>query len=63
MGLLHECILCYAGFPVGFMSLSSVLRIAVGMPVSRHPPRSSVRAAFLHTAPTSDEWRKRYALT
>jgi len=28
------------------------------MPVARHPPHRSVRAAFLHTAPTSSVWRE-----
>jgi hypothetical protein len=32
--------------------------IAVGMPVTRHPPRRSVRADFPHTAPTSGVWRR-----
>ena len=31
--------------------------IAVGMPVTRHPPHRSVRADFPHTAPTSGVWR------
>ena len=30
-----------------------VLAIAVGMPVTRHPPHRSVRAQLRHTAPTS----------
>jgi hypothetical protein len=32
--------------------------IAVGMPVTRHPPRRSVRADFPHTAPTLGVWRR-----
>ena len=32
--------------------------IAVGMPVTRHPPRRSVRADFPHTAPTLGVWRQ-----
>ena len=35
-----------------------VRAIAVGMPVSQHPPRRSVQAAFPHTAPTSGWWRR-----
>ena len=30
-----------------------MLAIAVGMPVTRHPPHRSVRAQLRHTAPTS----------
>jgi hypothetical protein len=33
--------------------LVSVAAIAVGMPVTRHPPHRSVRAQLRHTAPTS----------
>jgi hypothetical protein len=29
-----------------------------GTPVSRRPPYRSVGAGLLHTAPTSDEWRR-----
>ena len=32
--------------------------VAVGTPVARRPPHRSVRAALLHTAPTSDVWRR-----
>src|SRR5437764_10725420 len=32
--------------------------VAVGTTVSRRPPHRSVRAALLHTAPTSDAWRR-----
>ena len=35
-----------------------MVMIAVGMPVTRHPPHRSVRADFPHTAPTSGVWRK-----
>ena len=34
------------------------LPVAVGIAVARYPPHRSVRAAFPHTAPTSDEWRQ-----
>jgi hypothetical protein len=30
------------------------LAIAVGTPITGRPPHRTVRAAFLHTAPTSD---------
>jgi hypothetical protein len=33
-------------------------RVAVGMPVARHPPRRSVREALPHTAPTLSIWRR-----
>ena len=32
--------------------------VAVGMPVSQHPPHRSPRAALPHEAPISDEWRQ-----
>ena len=32
--------------------------VAVGTPVTRRPPHRSVRAELLHTAPTSDAWRR-----
>src|SRR6266478_9536548 len=32
--------------------------VAVGTPVTRRPPHRSVRAELLHTAPTSDTWRR-----
>src|ERR1700735_5332463 len=32
--------------------------VAVGTPVARRPPQSSVRAGLLHTAPTSGNWRQ-----
>src|SRR5881628_958278 len=32
--------------------------VAVGTPVTRRPPHGSVRAGLLHTAPTSDIWRR-----
>ena len=32
--------------------------VAVGTPVARRPPHRSVRAGLLHTAPTSDIWRR-----
>src|SRR5687768_18509037 len=32
--------------------------VAVGTAVARRPPRRSVRAGLLHTAPTLDEWRQ-----
>ncbi|MBZ5500439.1 MAG: hypothetical protein LAP85_28935, partial [Acidobacteriia bacterium] len=32
--------------------------VAVGIPVTRHPPHRSVRALLAHTAPTSDVWRQ-----
>ena len=35
------------------LSQSTLRTIAVGMPVTRHPPHRSVRARFGHTAPTS----------
>jgi len=31
------------------------LSIAVGTPITGRPPHRTVRAAFLHTAPTSDD--------
>ncbi|MCP4335854.1 MAG: glyoxalase [Gammaproteobacteria bacterium] len=34
--------------------------VAVGMPVTRHPPHRSVRALLTHTAPTSSQTRKRW---
>ena len=36
--------------------------IAVGMPVTRHPPRRSVLALLTHTAPRSDQLRRSEAL-
>ena len=32
--------------------------VAVGMPVSQHPPHRSPRAVLPHEAPISDEWRQ-----
>ena len=32
--------------------------VAVGIPVTRHPPHRSVQALLMHTAPTSDVWRQ-----
>src|SRR4051812_11531568 len=32
--------------------------VAVGTTVTRRPPHRSVRAELLHTAPTSDAWRR-----
>src|SRR5579862_6548754 len=32
--------------------------VAVGMPVTRHPPHRSPRAAFPHEAPILDGWRQ-----
>src|ERR1700692_425447 len=32
--------------------------VAVGMPVTRHPPHRSPRANCPHEAPTLDEWRR-----
>ena len=32
--------------------------VAVGMPVARHPPHRSPRAALPHEALISDEWRR-----
>jgi hypothetical protein len=37
----------------------SVVGVAVGMPVTRHPPHRSVRALLTHTAPTSSQTRQR----
>ncbi len=34
--------------------------VAVGMPVSRHPPHRSVREELPHTAPTSGQTRRRW---
>jgi hypothetical protein len=34
------------------------LTVAVGMPVSQHPPHRSPRAVLPHEAPISDEWRQ-----
>ena len=33
-------------------------RVAVGMPVTRHPPHRSVHALLTHTALISDAWRQ-----
>ena len=38
----------------GQRRVGSDLAIAVGTPITGRPPHRSVRAAFLHTAPTSD---------
>src|SRR5262249_9050218 len=35
-----------------------VTLVAVGTTVARRPPHRSVRAELLHTAPTSDTWRR-----
>src|SRR5262249_35529762 len=46
-------------FPVAISSLSveteAYFGIAVGTPITGRPPHRTVRAAFLHTAPTSDD--------
>src|ERR1039458_9573580 len=38
--------------------LRQITIVAVGTPVARRPPHRSVRAGLLHTAPTSDIWRR-----
>ena len=40
------------------MSPRIATRVAVGMPVTRHPPHRPVRALLTHTVPTSDIWRQ-----
>ena len=42
----------------GMMNWIPFTTIAVGMPVTRHPPHRSVRAALPHTALTLDAWRQ-----
>src|SRR5215472_17331091 len=37
------------------LSAGEYLAIAVGTPITGRPPLRTVRAAFLHTAPTSDD--------
>src|SRR5262249_33438465 len=39
-------------------SSSRSATVAVGMPVSQHPPHRSPRAVLPHEAPISDEWRQ-----
>ena len=34
------------------------LGVAVGMPVTRHPPHKTVRAQLTHTASALDDWRQ-----
>jgi hypothetical protein len=34
------------------------LAVAVGMPVTQHPPHKTVRASLTHTASTLDDWRR-----
>jgi hypothetical protein len=47
-----------ARLPSWQYSLSSSDTVAVGMPVTRHPPHRSPRAALPHEAPILDGWRQ-----
>src|ERR1700680_5077505 len=72
MSNLHPChsvwgrIASFNRFPTGFFVLNSAPRIApmkpalvaVGMPVTRHPPHSPVLARLTHTVPALDVWRQ-----
>ncbi|MBZ5623783.1 MAG: hypothetical protein LAQ69_34540 [Acidobacteriia bacterium] len=49
LGMIH---------PMAFQPNRIALPVAVGIAVAHHPPHRSVRAAFPHTASTSDEWRQ-----
>jgi hypothetical protein len=50
---------CFNAESQGFQTVSCFsqgLRVAVGMPVTRHPPHRPVLALLTHTVPTSDAW-------
>jgi hypothetical protein len=36
----------------------SIIWVAVGMPIARHPPHRPVLACLAHTVPTLDTWRQ-----
>src|SRR5215831_14258105 len=48
----------YPFIPIGYPLRSEPESVAVGMPVTRHPPHRSPRAALPHEALILDAWRQ-----
>ena len=49
------------GFPATMSAAEKIFSVAVGMPVSRHPPHRSRRAGLPHRAPASGQTQRRWS--